>query len=332
MDKYVLNINQLQKGDILLKRDDSRESKLIREYTNSEYSHAMLYVGEGSVIHSDGLGVESVNVQRIGVDSPDDIVVLRIKHPYDINFEQVELYARSEIGKEYGSAEARQVITGNKSIDGRFSNRQYCTKFVAMAYEYGGLNIVNDATLCSTHDILISDKLQCILNVTHKATNEELTLIMETDHVLAQQTEATNDLLEKVRTATGLDIQTIDQMVLICYERRDVDAKVAPLCNNHPYFHLLEVHHQKNPEEYDLQLFSDKFGDYAVWEAIRLIGYSEKVLHQYKLELTKYLYMQSETNSNTIPYFIELYTKLVDDCRDRIEMLLYYLRMYYLQS
>jgi cell wall-associated NlpC family hydrolase len=59
MSAYILDVNVLQKGDIILIRDDSNESKRIREASKSEYHHAMIYRSEYSYIESDGTGVQA---------------------------------------------------------------------------------------------------------------------------------------------------------------------------------------------------------------------------------------------------------------------------------
>lgn len=45
MKYYKFNLSKLRKGDIILVRDNSELSKRIREKSQSDYSHAMLYVG-----------------------------------------------------------------------------------------------------------------------------------------------------------------------------------------------------------------------------------------------------------------------------------------------
>ena len=101
MAKYILKYNDLQRGDIIVDREDSDESRKIRRITRSDYSHARLYVNN-SVMEANGLGVQSVNPQRILYDSPDDVVVLRCKEITEEQKINACLFARSEFAKEYG--------------------------------------------------------------------------------------------------------------------------------------------------------------------------------------------------------------------------------------
>ncbi len=118
MAKYILKYNNLQRGDIILDREDTRESKTIREFTHADYSHARLYAN-GTVMEANGIGVQSVNPQRILYDSPDDVVVLRCKTITEEQKVQARLFARSEFAKEY-------------SMRG-LANTQYCFRLVAEA-------------------------------------------------------------------------------------------------------------------------------------------------------------------------------------------------------
>ena len=65
MAKYILKYSDLQRGDIIIDREDSDESRKIRKFTHSDYSHARLYVN-ASVMEANGLGVQSVNPRGSG--------------------------------------------------------------------------------------------------------------------------------------------------------------------------------------------------------------------------------------------------------------------------
>ena len=56
MAKYILKYGDLQRGDIIIDRENSEESRKIMRLTHSEYSHARLYVNN-SVMEANGLGV-----------------------------------------------------------------------------------------------------------------------------------------------------------------------------------------------------------------------------------------------------------------------------------
>ena len=80
---YIIEINKLQAGDIFLTTQKHIVSKAIKAFTSSDYSHAMLHVGDGSYIHSDGNGVHSGNVQRLLFKDPVYVKVLRLVEDID---------------------------------------------------------------------------------------------------------------------------------------------------------------------------------------------------------------------------------------------------------
>ena len=94
---YIVIMEKLRAGDILLTSEKAFTSKFIRTMTKSDYSHAILYVGYGSYIHSDTKGVHSGNIQRLLFDNPDDIKVLRVYEPNVADLACI--FARTQIGK-----------------------------------------------------------------------------------------------------------------------------------------------------------------------------------------------------------------------------------------
>ena len=73
---YLLDIQKIKEGDVILTAEKSLTSKIIRRATNSDFSHSMLYVGGGGYIHSDSDGVHAGSVQRLLISHPKYIKVL----------------------------------------------------------------------------------------------------------------------------------------------------------------------------------------------------------------------------------------------------------------
>jgi len=96
---HLLDTSRLLHGDIVLTAQDAKTSKAIRRLTGSAFSHAMLYVDEGSVIHSDQQGVHSQNTQRLLLDTRDAAMVLRLaRRPDKTTIRKICDYARSAVG------------------------------------------------------------------------------------------------------------------------------------------------------------------------------------------------------------------------------------------
>ena len=75
---YVFNLNKLKRGDIILEKSDNETSELVRKFSHSTYSHAILYVGGGSCLEAEDI-VISFNLQRRLVENKEYICVLRLK-------------------------------------------------------------------------------------------------------------------------------------------------------------------------------------------------------------------------------------------------------------
>lgn len=313
---YILNWSELEMGDIILTRYNDDTSRLVRRLTKSDYSHAQLYMGWGCVLHSDGDGVTSENVQRVAVQNLEDMVVLRVKDDYDFDPFILDEFARSEVGMEYGLDEAKQLYTGKTDIDGLTSNRQICTKYVAMAYAAAGLDIVADPTRCTPQDILLSDKLECIENVVRLATPAEQELLDDGNPILESHTQRMKTLLADVRAQTGLDIQTFSQLMKSC-ENTENDKLISVVCEDHPYFHVLEKYHELHSEEYDYDLFIEKHGELAkdAAEQLLLTMTRNACLFREQSKTFENLYMKM--GSKTVLCFKKLYETLVDDCEKR---------------
>lgn len=97
--RYILEINKLQAGDIFLTTRNHIVSKTIRAFTSSDYPHAMLHVGDGSYIHSDGEGVHAGNVQRLLFADLNYVQVLRLRDGVDRKLVNAACtFARREVG------------------------------------------------------------------------------------------------------------------------------------------------------------------------------------------------------------------------------------------
>lgn len=257
MVKYILKYNDLQRGDVIIDREDTDESRKIRRFTHSDYSHARLYVN-ASVMEANGLGVQSVNPQRILYDSPDDVVVLRCK---DITEEQkVEacLFARSEFAKEYG-------IGGSE-------NTQYCFRLVAEAYQFAGIEITKTPTRCNANDFLNCDKLVVVPDMVREASERDMEIALG-DGVLKdkghynKQTEVAGEMFLSIRTfvtengGEADSIQDDGRLFEFLVENLRFDEGIARILNGHEYFQLWKEHERTHPWELDATLLLSKFGD-----------------------------------------------------------------------
>lgn len=259
-DKYILKWQELQIGDIVIEREDSDESRKIRESTRSDYSHAGIYV-DGTIMEANGIAVQSVNPQRRIYDSPDDVIVLRCDSADNEQLIKACIYARSEFGKEYSIR--------------KLSNTQYCFRLVAEAYEHANLKIVETPTRCNANDFVKSELLRIVPNMTRVATKRDLD-IAQSDGVMKdkghynQQSEAAADMFSRVRKYVeengGEDVDVIqDDGKLFEYliSHPEFDDGVSNILKDHSYFTLWQMHEKKCPWEFDSTLLRTMMGAHA---------------------------------------------------------------------
>ncbi len=246
---YIINFTKLIPGDILLTRSDDRVSQIIRNKTKSEYSHASLYVSQSSYIHSNVNGVCSENIQNILLKNSDDAVVLRLKKNEYLIPKAIE-FARLSIGTEYDLDEAKKVGQENDYSTAN-ANRQFCTRFVAKAYEYAGLHLVEDPEYCSAQQLLQSSELMLVNDITIPAMEEDIKRINSGSY-LTKQTSTTEKVFMSVRKLLKNDVQTFDQLIEVLIQKPEFDREVVDIFKEFKYWELWKLETAQNPYLYDV--------------------------------------------------------------------------------
>ncbi|WP_179007423.1 YiiX/YebB-like N1pC/P60 family cysteine hydrolase [Winogradskyella forsetii] len=250
---YIINFSKLRVGDILLTRKHDRECKLIRKLTNSDYSHAILYVGVGSGIESNGLGVQSINTTRTIYKFPNDVQILRYnKSNFEHIMEDVINFARQKIGTEYSTKEAR-LAKLEENIEAKETNRQFCTRFVAQSYKNAGIIVVPNPDYCSPKELMESDYFDLIDSCLEKGTKEQIDYANEKDNPISQQTDITNEIFEFARSISNTDIQTFEQLSKYVLENRTKEPEITEFIRSSGYLTMWKKDIERNPWYYDYQ-------------------------------------------------------------------------------
>jgi hypothetical protein len=254
---FILDDSRLQVGDIILERDDSIESALIRRQSGSQYSHALLCVDGVSLIDSNIEGVQSHNPRRRLYKNADDVLVLRSKNATKDQLLKVEQFARSKVGTAYSLAEARK--SQRRELSDADFNRQFCTRFVAQSYEYGSISFVNTPDFCTPADIEKSPFLQIVNDVARNASEKEIAYAREGSIGLQNQIQITNDLLSAIRSLTQEDIQTFEQVNDYAEAHPEMTAEIIQLFKDSGYLEIWKYDIQKNPWHYSFEAFSEHY-------------------------------------------------------------------------
>jgi uncharacterized protein YycO len=95
-----IGVDGLQEGDILLSTTSDWISRAIRSATNSQVSHAALYVGNGNVVEAVGQGVQLKPLEEAMVD---DTFTVAFRYPglTDGQRRQIVDFAASKVGQSY---------------------------------------------------------------------------------------------------------------------------------------------------------------------------------------------------------------------------------------
>lgn len=253
----LIDREQLQTGDIILIRSNSDISQRVRKLTGSSFSHALLYVGVSSCIESDGEGVQSQNIQRVLIDDKESAKVLRLRESQPDKIQEVIVFARQKIGTQYSLKEAVAVLN-DKNDEAKEPNRQFCTRFVAQAYENAGINLVDNSNYCTPEELLKSEKLIEVENILKEATEKEIEFA-KSDNPLERQQQIHNLILSSARKISGEDIQTFEQLSKYVIEHPDKEPEVTKVVRESGYLTFWKGDVEKNPWHYDYDKFMEHY-------------------------------------------------------------------------
>ena len=191
-----LNAQRLQVGDIILTSGPNKVSKAVRRATNSDFSHAMIYVQHSSIIDATADGVHASNVQRLFFE--EDSVVVALRHRPALAGETIRKitdFARAATGTEYSKTEAVGVVARRMRSVG--SRKQFCSRLAAQAYAFAGVNLVPDANYCSPEDLRTSELLVEVEDVLLPASEEEVSFWQNRTDIPRMMADATNAVLRR---------------------------------------------------------------------------------------------------------------------------------------
>lgn len=247
---FILDMDKLEVGDIILTREKAVLSKGVRFFSQGEYSHAMLYVSRGSYIHSDNNGVHSGNIQRKLFEEADDVKVVRITESSYVK--KACDYARNRIGAEYSVKDAIKSVL--PKINKVPNDKQFCSRLVAESYKYAGLNLVKDPHFCTPSELDISPYVKVVVGCVKLANDVDLRFAKSFDPI-AEQTIATNLILNEARRLTGKKIQNFQDLDNALLVDGSFDAEICKVAVNSGYYEKISIDLAKNPWRYNGEIF-----------------------------------------------------------------------------
>lgn len=310
---YLLDRSKLIPGDIILTRSNEKNSSLICRITNSEYSHAILYVSESSYIHSDLYGVHSGNTQRLLIDEPQYVKVVRVDDPVAI--EKALTYARLQVGASYSKVSAANAFA--KVFTKLDAKRQFCSRLVAKAFESGGVRLVTNSDACLPQEIADSKFVHEVKDCVYQAEQKEIKFANSYDPI-KKQAEITNSILKSVRKLLGNEIQSLSDITSALIADPKYDNEITEIYKYSGYLTMWKYEQERNPWRYSIDLFKalplSESEQYAL--ATKELETANRLLDLYKSNFEQFFYIKELYGLKYASQQFFLYKKLVENALD----------------
>lgn len=315
---FIIKIELLEFGDIILIKSDSEVSQRVRQLSGSEFSHAMLYVGLSSYIDSDGTGVQGNNIQRKLFKSSDDVKVLRVKNPLlKDKLVSITNFARTKIGTEYSIREAFTAIKNSSELEAQEPNRQFCTRFVSQAYNSSGIKLTENADYCLPDDLLKSEVLSEVPNITREANKAEIDFA-DSESPLQNQIEIHNSIFNYIRTISNKDIQTFEQLEELLKSNQEFDDRITNFVRESGYLNMMDNDFEKNPQHYYAHLLENFYKQDSLNAAKTILRIDIPLLDGYKFTMNHFTNLNENIPRQYFLMQMDLLSRLIEYSKSRI--------------
>lgn len=321
---YTLDLDKLQKGDIILSNSKDRISKTIQIVTLGKYSHARLYLGESSYAEAAGPGIRitASNPQRLFFQSEKECKVLRLKEePDEEIIDEVINGARRLIGTEYSLSEAKLVALRRKH-SAKEVNRQFCSRYVAQAYENAGIEIVDSTDYCSPNDIGRSSKLREVEDCLRVSSAQEVEKFNKESPELRKSDEALNYIFTRASEISEMDIQTFEQFNSVLLIKPDLDEDFSRILLESGYLGLWKLETTEEPWSFNRKLLEEKIGNpnQLLGLSIIKLGQTNEFLKRIDPTLELLKKTREKFSLKSLDLQIELFKTLKDLCETKLKV------------
>ena len=317
--KYVLHEEKLEPLDIILTKNNKFISKGVRFFTKGDYSHALVYISNYSAIEATREGrVFSENIQRLVFDSLDECRVLRCRQKMtEKQSEKIAYYARMQVTTLYSLKEAVRVKTLIKKDIDAMERTQFCSRLVAQAYSYAGLDLTNNTNYCSPQDLNNSELLFEVKDVLKEATDMDLALA-STPSPIKENAKQLYQWLDKAATlAKTEDVDILSQSdvekFIITYPL--YDKEICSYIQNTDYLNFYDNDEKVNPLRYT---FDPDINFVVVTEFELCTSNTQRFLINYARSKSIFL----ATNLEYFKLKVRLFENLLDQCIKHLNVII----------
>lgn len=255
-----LDDDKLQIGDIILTTENHLTSKAIRFATNSDISHAMLYVARGSVIDSTPEGVHARSTGRMFFDDDCAVHVRRMRRALTTaQTDVIVRYARAHIGTRYSVPDAVRSKVGTSRAPTR---QQFCSRLTAQAYSAADIKLVATPDFCTPDDVKNSSLLESIEDAVISISEAHVESIERHFDTTVHMRETTNRLLSMARNASPT-IESLNDINAYLISHPAEDAAIGQLYEQSGYLTAWKVQFESERWQYELGLLTAMPGSNA---------------------------------------------------------------------
>lgn len=320
--KYVLDIEKLESSDIILTRNNKLTSRLIRYFTEGEFSHALIYVSHSSVIEATREGrVFAENTQRLVFDNLDDCKVFRCKQTLNDNIKRkIEYFVRGQVSTLYSVKEAIRVRKlGNSEVDA-LEGTQFCSRLVAQAYSHAGIQLVSNQNYCSPQDLNDSEQLIEVENVLRDANAWDLTFASTPNPIKenANQLYMWLDKASEIAKAENFDVLSQYDIEQFIMDYPQYDEVVCGYILETDYLNFYRVDEFSNPARYN-------YDPMISFDIVSEFEMNKSLVSRY---LINYSRSKSIVVSKGLKYYelqVQLFENLLKQCIGRLGVIIEYI-------
>ncbi|WP_422416757.1 YiiX/YebB-like N1pC/P60 family cysteine hydrolase [Pseudomonas sp. GZD-222] len=328
-----IDSSKLKKGDIILSTSVEFQSKIIKFFTNSDISHAMICVANSSVMDSTGEGVQARNVDKMFYDDSCAIYAYRLKQA--ISPEQMQGvidYVRSENGAPYTLAGAMNsvILPGMKG-----NGMQYCSRLVSRAYASQGIMFTKNPDACTPAQIQKSNLVELIPDAVATVTQEDIDLLSRQGDTTILFRESTSKLMSELKNIDS-SVRVVSDIHTSLLKNPELDDSIASALKRTGYLNFWEVEVSRFPWRYDLTTMAQFYHSGDEVRKSGIIDYCESTLeheacgdfdHWGKMMLV-YQDLEIRTHLQTFALFKNLYMKLAFGHQERLKCARTILKLY----
>lgn len=328
-----IDSSKLKKGDIILSTSVEYQSKIIKFFTKSDISHAMICVANSSVMDSTGEGVQARNIDKMFYDDSCAIYAYRLKEEISPDRMQGVIdYVRSENGAPYTllGAVNSVILPGLKG-----NGMQYCSRLVSRAFASQGILFSINPDSCTPAQIQKSDLVELIPDAVTSVTQEDLDLLGRQGDTTILFRESTSKLMAELKSIDS-SIRVVSDIHISLRRNPELDDSIVSALKRTGYLNFWELEVSRFPWRYHLPTMAHFYLTGDEERKLGILDYCEATMeHEVSGDFNHwgkmmqiYQDLEIRTHLQTFSLFKNLYMKLAFGHQERLKCARTILKLY----